>query len=174
MSLLVNVLLIVVVRIIDVSLGTVRTVLIVRGKRTIGAFIGFVEVLIWFLIVRTALTTVDASIWIAIAYAGGFSLGTYVGAWLEEKLAIGNASIQVITKGHRDDLVKALRDGGFAVSTVITQGKDKENLLLMIEVNRKRIREARGIINEIAPDSFVTISDIKQIIGGYFYNDMRR
>ncbi len=174
MALFLSVLLIIIVRIIDVSLGTVRMVLIVRGKRMIGAVIGFVEILVWFLVVRAALTADESEFVIAIAYAGGFAIGTYIGVWLEEKLAIGSASIQVITKGIREDLVKALRDGGFAVSTVVTQGKDKENLLLMIEVNRKRIQEAKKIIDGVAPDSFVTISDIKQIRGGYFTNNVRR
>lgn len=174
MDLLINMLLIMSVRVIDVSMGTIRTVLIVRGKRKIGALIGFVEVLVWFLIVRRALTIDEPSLWIAVAYAGGFSIGTYIGALLEEKLAIGNASIQVITKGIRNDLVEILRKKGFAVSTVVTQGKDSKNLLLIIEVNRKRINEARSVIKKIDPDSFVTISDVKQIIGGYFHNDMSR
>ena len=68
-------LLIMSVRVIDVSMGTIRTVL--EGKK-IGALIGFVEVLVWFLIVRRALTIDEPSLWIAVAYAGGFSIGTYI------------------------------------------------------------------------------------------------
>jgi uncharacterized protein YebE (UPF0316 family) len=173
-TILITSLIIMIVRIIDVSMGTLRTVLIVRGKRVIGAFIGFVEVLIWFLVVRQALTAADISMWIAIAYAAGFAIGTFVGSWIEERLAIGNASINVITRGKRNDLVKELRDKGFAVSTVITQGKDQENLLLMIEINRKMIDNAIKIINDIAPDSFVTISDVRHSKGGYFPRNIRR
>lgn len=174
MNFIINLCLIILVRIIDVSLGTIRTVLVIREKKTIGAFIGFVEVLVWFLIVRRALTTDEGSFWIAIAYAGGFAIGTYTGAWLEEKMAIGNASIQIITKGIRYDLVKILRNNGFAVSTMSVQGKDTDNLMLIIEVNRKRIKIAKEIIKKHAPDSFVIISDIKQTLGGYFDNDVRR
>ena len=93
------------VRIIDVSMGTLRTVLVVRGRRLTGAFIGFFEVLVWFLIVSQALTSDSNSIWIAIAYASGFSTGTFVGSWIEEKLAIGSSSFNIITKGLRYDLV---------------------------------------------------------------------
>lgn len=170
MSLLLTCLLIIVVRIIDVSLGTVRMVLSVRGKKLFGSLIGFIEVLIWFLIVREALVGDEFSIWIALSYAAGFSLGTYIGIWLEEKLAIGSVSIQVITKGIKNDAVKKVRAEGFAVSTVVTQGKDQENLLLMIEVNRKEIKRALKLINKIVPDSFITVSDIKHITGGYFPN----
>ncbi len=174
MNFIINLFLIIFVRIIDVSLGTIRTVLIIREKKSIGALIGFVEVLVWFLIVRRALTTDEGSFWIAMAYAGGFAIGTYTGAWLEEKMAIGNASIQIITKGERYDLVKTLRDNGFAVSTIVVQGKDKDNLMLIIEVNRKKIAIAKKVIKDTAPDSFVIISDIKQTLGGYFHNEVRR
>ncbi len=174
MEILIICIIIIAVRIVDVSLGTVRMVLIVRGNRRIGAMIGFIEVLIWFLVVRRALMVEEQSLWVAMSYAGGFSLGTFLGVKLEEILAIGNASIQVITKGIREDLVDVLRKNGFAVSTVVTKGIKNENLMLLIEVNRKRIKEAVQIVNEVTPDSFVTISDVKHIIGGYFPGHVRR
>ncbi len=168
MTLFFNCLLIFGVRIVDVSLGTLRTVLVVRGKRLVGACIGFIEVLVWFLIVSKALAGENSSLWVAIAYSGGFSAGTFVGSWLEEKLAIGSSSVNVITRGLRYDLVELLRDKGFGVSTINCQGRDSENLMLLIEVDRKKTKTVRDIINNTAPDSFVTISDTKQIINGYF------
>lgn len=170
MDLFLTCLIIIVVRIIDVSLGTVRMVLSVRGKKALGSIIGFVEVLIWFLIVREALTAEGSSLWIAISYATGFGLGTYIGVWLEEKLAIGNVSIQVIIKGLKSDLVKIIRDAGFAVSTIITEGKDQKNLMLIIEVNRKEIKQALAVVYKTFPDAFVTVSDTKLVTGGYFPN----
>lgn len=168
MDLLFNCLLILVIRIIDVTLGTLSTVLVIRGKKGIGSIIGFIDVTIWFLVVRQALSIENASIWIAIAYAGGFAAGTYVGSWLEEKLAIGSCSLNVIARGLRYDLVDALRSKGFGVSSVVCEGKDSENLMLLIEVDRRKTRAVRNIINDIAPDSFITISDTRQIINGYF------
>ena len=70
------------VRIVDVTLGTTRTMFTVKGKRLIASLIGFFEVLIWFLIVREALQTEDKSILIAISYALGFATGTYIGGFI--------------------------------------------------------------------------------------------
>jgi uncharacterized protein YebE (UPF0316 family) len=168
MSLLLNCLVIFAVRIVDVSLGTLSTVLVIRGKKGLGSITGFIDIIIWFLIVREALSIENASLWIAVAYAGGYAAGTYAGSWLEEKLAIGSASLTVVTRGIRNDLVKAIRAKGFAVSVVECQGKDSKNLLLLIEVDRRRIKDVRTIINEVASDSFIAISDTKSIINGYF------
>ena len=66
-------------RIFDVTLGTVRTMFTVKGKRLIASLIGFIEVLIWFLVVREALNTESKSIFVAISYALGFATGTYIG-----------------------------------------------------------------------------------------------
>ena len=168
MELLINCLIIFIVRIVDVTLGTLSTVLVIRGKKGLGSIIGFIDVVIWFLLVRQALSIENASLWIAIAYAGGYAAGTYTGSWIEEKLAIGNSSFTVITKGLRYDVVELLRQRGFGVSSVLSKGIDSENLMLLIEVDRKKIKAVRNIINEIAPDSFIAISDTRQIINGYF------
>ena len=44
-------------RILDVSIGTVRTMIMVRGKMYITAILAFIEVFIWFLVAREALVT---------------------------------------------------------------------------------------------------------------------
>ena len=75
-----------VVRILDVSLGTCRTVMVVKGKTLYATIIGFIEVFIWFLIVREALNTDVESIWIAISYSLGFATGTYLGGIISKKL----------------------------------------------------------------------------------------
>jgi uncharacterized protein YebE (UPF0316 family) len=168
MDLFLNCLIIFLVRIVDVTLGTLSTVLVIRGKRTLGSIIGFIDVVIWFLVVRQALSIESASIWIAFAYAGGYAMGTYAGSWLEEKIAIGNSSVNIITKGLRYDLVDTLRETGFGVSSLVIQGKDKENLLILVDVNRRKVKDVTDIANKLASDSYISISDTRQIINGYF------
>ena len=66
-------------RITDVTLGTIKTIFSVRGKTLIAGAISFIEVFIWFVIVKEALNTDIKSIWIVISYAGGYSMGTILG-----------------------------------------------------------------------------------------------
>jgi uncharacterized protein YebE (UPF0316 family) len=168
MDLLLNCLMIFFVRIVDVSLGTLGTVLIIRNKRFLGSVIGFVNVAIWFLVVRQALSIENASLWITVAYAGGFATGTYVGSWVESKLAFGSSSVTVITRGVRDDVVDVVRKTGYAVSVVKCHGKEGENLMLIIEVGRKKVNDVIKVVNTIVPDSFISVSDTTKIINGYF------
>ena len=85
------------VRIIDVSLGTIRTIVTVKDRRLIASLIGFIEVFVWFVIVKEALNTDETSLFVAISYALGFSTGTYIGSYLSNKYIKGNFGVQVIT-----------------------------------------------------------------------------
>ena len=80
------------VRILDVTMGTFRTILTVKSKPVQACLIGFIEALIWFLVVKEALNTDSDSIFIALAYAGGFATGTYLGGKLSQKLISGNST----------------------------------------------------------------------------------
>ena len=108
------------VRILDVSLGTIRTMFVVRGKKLISSIIGFFEILVWFLVVKEALQTESNSIFIAISYSLGFATGNYIGALLSDKLITGNVSVQVFT--NNNNLEKILREHGYGVSSVVYKG----------------------------------------------------
>ena len=110
------------VRILDVSLGTTRTIVMVKGKTTLASIIGFFEVLIWFLVVKEALNTDINSIWIAVAYAGGFATGTFVGGFLSNKFIKGNFGVQVILSKNDNKVVNTLRKEGYAVSVIDVKG----------------------------------------------------
>ena len=73
-------------RVADVGLGTIRVQFIVRRKKLPAAMIGFVEVLIFILIVSRVIR--DIQHWpYVLAYAGGFAAGTLLGMYLSEKFA---------------------------------------------------------------------------------------
>ena len=114
-------------RILDVSLGTVRTIVTVKGERLLASLVGFVEVIIWYVIVKEVLNTPENSLWLGISYALGFATGTYIGAYISERFISGNFGVQVITSNNSMDLVYALREAGYAVSVIDVRGKNEGN-----------------------------------------------
>ncbi|MEA3422498.1 MAG: DUF5698 domain-containing protein [Bacillota bacterium] len=106
-------------KIIEVSLMTIRVVLITRGERLIGAIIGFFEVVIWIIIMGNVLSDISSDPLKLVAYAGGFAAGNYVGSWIEEKLGIGMAEVQaIVLKEHGKGLAEVIREQNFAVTVV--------------------------------------------------------
>ena len=155
------------VRILDVSLGTVRTLFTVKGKRRIASVIGFIEVLIWFLVVKEALNTEESSIFIAISYALGFATGTYIGGILSSLLIKGKIEVQVFTENN--NLVKILREAGFAVTVIDCKGYNTEaKYMLYISVEKKKEKTLRQIIKDIDSKAFIVEHESNYVENGYF------
>lgn len=154
------------VRIIDVSLGTFRTIITVKGKAFYASVIGFIEVFVWFLIVREALNTDVESIWIAISYSLGFATGTYIGSILSKHFIEGTLSIQIITTKY--NLVNAIRENGYGVSVINVNGKDEEEkYMLFIEIKNKSLKQLRGLASSIDKNCFFIVTETKYVQNGY-------
>ena len=125
-------------RILDVSLGTLRTIITVKGKNLLAACIGFIEICIWFTIVREALNTDETSMFVMLSYAAGYATGTYIGGVISKKVIRGTVSMQIITANH--NLVNVIRDNGYAVSVMNIKGQEEiDKYMLYIEVNNKKM-----------------------------------
>ncbi|HCC71510.1 MAG TPA: hypothetical protein DEQ09_10230 [Bacteroidales bacterium] len=149
-------------RIADVSLGTIRIIFVARGMKHIAPIIGFFEILIWLLAISRIFQDLDN--WVAyIAYAGGFATGNYIGMLLEERLAIGHEMIRVITKSEALDLVEALKDSGFGVTSIRAHGVEGEVGVVYVIVKRSMVKSVLKIINEYNPRALYTIESIKLV-----------
>jgi uncharacterized protein YebE (UPF0316 family) len=157
-------------RIVDVSLGTVRTIMTVKGKIALASVIGFVEVFVWFVIVRTALDSREDSLWVAIAYAGGFATGTYTGGALANRFMRGFLDIQIVTSARNSALIAAIRDGGFAVSVLNVNSSQyaDEKYMLVIEIRDDQLDRLRRIVRSVDPDAFIMARETKLIYNGFF------
>mgnify|MGYP000147850142 FL=1 len=156
------------VRILDVSLGTIRTMFVVRGKKLISSMIGFFEILVWFLVVKEALQTESNSIFIAISYSLGFATGNYIGALLSDKLITGNVSVQVFT--NNNNLEKILREHGYGVSSVVYTGYEEEahKHMLFINIDKKKEKALRELIKKNDKEAFIIVNETKYVENGYF------
>lgn len=158
------------VRIIDVSLGTIRTVLTVKDKIVLASTIGFFEVLVWFLIVKDALNSTNNSILIAISYALGFATGTYVGGFLAKIFTgRGTLSVQIVINNEDQELIDVLHKRGYAVSVMQVSGyHEASKLLLFLEIDSSLLNGLRKIVNTVNDKAFVVVSDSKAVYNGYF------
>lgn len=159
---------IILAKIVEVSMATVRMVLITKGERKIGAIIAFFEVSLWVILVSTVLDNIMGDPFKIVAYALGFSVGNYLGSWIEEKIGIGLAEMQVILmEEHSVKVVTALRDKGYAVTVMKGEGKKHPRSILLMYVQRNKIRECANLIRNIEENAVITVSDKKSVYGGY-------
>lgn len=161
-------------RIIDVSLSTVRVIVVVKGKTVLGCIIGICEALIWFLIVREALLfEADSTLSylaIAFAYAGGFATGTFVGGRCADKFIKGNVKVQIVTSGKNDKLLDAIRDAGYAITVldINTSFFGKKKYMIFSEIKSNQLNEFKELVYSLDENAFVTVDETKYVYNGYF------
>jgi uncharacterized protein YebE (UPF0316 family) len=159
-------------RIVDVSLSTMRILLAVRGRKLIVPIIGFGEVLVWVFAAGNAIRHLESP-WHVLGYALGFSTGTLVGLWLEEKLAIGIATMRIVTRHVEAGLADRLRQLGCGVTEFAAQGREGPVEVVFTVVPRREIPNVLAAAEEWDPDAFITIEEPRQIRRGWMYSTPR-
>ncbi len=163
---IVSLLLIFFARVLDVSIGTFRIILVSRGYRNIAPFLGFFEVLIWITAIGHVMKNLN-SIYSYIFYAAGFATGTFVGMRIEALVSIGYQSVRIITTEKVTALPLTLREEGFGITTVHGRGMKGEVMLIYTTAQRSRIKHLLEIVEQLEPNSFITIEDVRSYKSGY-------
>ncbi len=149
-------------RILDVSMGTLRIIFIAKGLKHFAAILGFFESLIWLIAVTQVMQNLSS--WQTyVAFALGFAAGNYVGVVLEEKIALGNLLIRVITMKEADELVGFLRKSGYGVTSVDAQGESGPVKLIFSITKRRNLGKIIDIIKQYNPNAFYTIEDMRYV-----------
>ncbi len=157
-------------RIFDVSLATIRMVLTIKEKTLYSACIAFTEGIIWFLVVREALNyESEGSVYVAFAYATGFSLGTFFGGKISKFFVKSNVTLQIVTSNRDDNVIANIRKAGFAVTVVNVNGSDfgDEKYLLFAEIPSKNLRELKALVHSLDEKAFVMVQETKHVFNGY-------
>jgi len=133
--------LIVLARITDVSLDTIRTVSVIQGRRAFAAVLGFFEAVVYICAVAKVLLNMNQPVY-ALAYGLGFAAGTYLGMVIEQRLAFGKQLVFFLTpKGPQ--LAEVLRVGNYRVAEVKGHTREGDLTILCVEIRR---REAKSLI----------------------------
>jgi uncharacterized protein YebE (UPF0316 family) len=159
-------LLILCARLCDVSLATVRIILVSRGMKKVAPFVGFFEALIWLLAISQVMQHLDH--WINyVAYAGGFAAGTWLGISIESRLALGLLSVRIITPEDASDLIGHLRAQHFGVTDFAARGVSGNVRLIFMVIQRKNLDKVMRIVRDFHPKAFVSISDVRSVSAGF-------
>jgi uncharacterized protein YebE (UPF0316 family) len=154
-------------RICDVSMGTIRVIFVSRGYRYLAPVLGFFEISIWLLAISQVMRDInDVSIY--IAYAAGFAMGTFVGIWLEERLSLGTVLVRVVTGRDSTNLIDALSDEGYGITTHAAEGAQGPVTIVFTVVKRQDLPHVAGIIKEFNPHAFYSVEDIRHASEGVF------
>ena len=160
-------LLILISKVTEVSLGTVRQILINKGYRREGTILSFFEIVLWTFVASRVIIGIAGAPVKGIVYSIGFSLGVYLGSRIESFLALGRVLVQaIVAKEQSEVLIIALRNRGYAVTTMEARGRDSEKTVLMIFANRKGKEEIIREIHGLEKNAMIITNDVSTLQGG--------
>jgi uncharacterized protein YebE (UPF0316 family) len=142
----------------DVTIGTVRHLCVIRGRRKTAGMLGFVEASIW--VMATGSVFSHLSNWMnVVAFAGGFACGNMLGMWIEEQLAIGVRTVRLISREDSRAIVERLRKASFKVTTIEGRGAFGPVEIALVIVYRKSVEAVVNMARQIDPQVVVTVDE---------------
>lgn len=154
-------------RVVDMSLDVIRMLLLTRGRKLQASLVGFLEVSIFIMILNYVLQDGLTDPGKIVAYAAGFATGNLVGGVMEERMAMGYASLQVFPPVDKvDELTALFRKEGFGVTLVTGEGRDGYRKILFLFLKRKNLSRALRVVNRYDPKIFFSVSDARFVHGG--------
>lgn len=158
---------IVVINILYVSLSTIRFIFVMKGRRPLASGLSVIEVFVYIVGLDIALKNIHQPINL-IAYCIGWGIGVYLGSKIEEWLALGYVTVQIIVDHEGKTLADALRERGYGVTSWLAEGRDGPRLAMLVLAKRSNEKRLMQLLQDIAPKSFVVSHDPRQFRGGFW------
>ena len=160
-------LLIFLARVFDVTLGTLRIIFTSRGLRKLAPLLGFVETFVWIMAV-SSLVKHAQNVAAYVGYAGGFATGTFVGMFLENKLAMGTVTVRAIIRRDPKELIQALLAAGYGFTTVDGEGSIGEVKIIYTTFKRQDLPVVIDIFHRTLPGAFLSVEEVRSTEQGVF------
>lgn len=154
-------------RVVDMSLDTLRMLFVIRGRKALAWVLGFIQSTLWVIAITSVLSNLD-NILNIIGYAGGFATGIVVGMTIEERLAIGHGNLRIISPRKGSAITEQLREAGYGVTELPGRGRDGMVTILDVSVKRKDILNVRKLVDQTDPDAFITVEEIRPLHRGFW------
>lgn len=150
-------------RIVDVSIGTVRTIVTVQGRTRLAFILGFFEVTLWVTIISAIVKQIYTAPILAIFYGLGFATGNVVGIAIERKMALGHSALHAFSKQAGEAIAARLRQRGQVVTTFQGEGRDGPVTEVLVVCRRKDIRWIIESVKAEDPDAFYVIAQAREV-----------
>jgi uncharacterized protein YebE (UPF0316 family) len=154
--------LIFIARVSDVSINTIRVIYMLNGRRFLSTALGFFESMIWLMAISQILQNMTNPV-SYLAYSGGFATGIYVGMLIEERLAIGNVIIRIISQRDATEMIKNLREFGIRITVLDAEDNNGPVSVIFLIAKRQELEQITGIVERTNPMAVFTVEGLKSV-----------
>ena len=156
-------------KIVEISIQSLKTCMMVKGQRLKAAGLGFIECMIWGLVISTIISTLGDNFTLLFFYCTGYAVGLFLGSTIESKIAIGTSNLELIANDESTELITAfLTERNMGYTVLEGRGsKDKMNMIFIVLARKETPRVLREIRKVCDNRVFVSVSEVSKYAGGY-------
>lgn len=153
----------------EVTFDTLRIVFVGKGKKLPGALCGTISLSIWVTLVGFILANITTDPLKAVFYVLAYAVGILVGSMLEQWMAVGFTSMQIVLSEEDGmKVAERLKEHDFGVTILDGHSVSGEiKHVLLIQLRRKRIPEVIKLTHGFCPEAVVSVSDVRSLRGGF-------
>ena len=156
-------------KIVEISIQSLKTCMMVKGQRLKAAGLGFVECMIWGLVISTIISTLGDNYLLLVFYCFGYAVGLFLGSTIESKIAIGTSNLELIANDESTELITTyLKEKNMGYTVLDGRGsKDKMNMIFIVLARKETPKVLRDIRKVCDNKVFVVASEVSKYAGGY-------
>ena len=156
-------------KIVEITIQSLKTCMMVKGQRLKAAGLGFVECTIWGLVISTIIGTLGDNLLLLLFYCVGYATGLFLGSTLESKIALGTSNLELIAGDESTAKITAyLKESGRGYTVFEGQGSKEKMNMIFIVLPRKEAPKALKDIRRVCDNKvFVAVSEVSKYAGGY-------
>lgn len=155
-----------VIQICYVSLNAIRTVLMIKGLKIQASVLSTFEIFIYIVGLSLVLDKTDSAVGLAV-YSLSYGAGILLGIFIEQKIAFGYVTLQIISDSGIE-MAPKLRSKGYGVTSWYGEGAQGPRLVYIVLARRKNYAKLKNLIQQIDPKAFIILSEPNNFVGGYW------
>ena len=156
-------------KIVEITIQSLKTCMMVKGQRLKAAGLGFIECTIWGLVISTLIGTLGDNLLLLVFYCAGYATGLFLGSTLESKIALGTSNLELIASDESTEKITAyLKENGMGYTVFEGHGsKEKMNMIFVVLPRKETPKTLREIRHACDGKVFVAVSEVSKYAGGY-------
>ncbi len=156
-------------KIIEITIQSLKTCMMVKGERLKAAGLGFVECTVWGLVISTMITSLGDNLFLLFFYCLGYAVGLFLGSTIENKIALGTSNLEIIANGENTaKITEYLEEHGLGYTVFEGYGsKDKMNMIFIVIARKEAGRVLKELRRLCDNKLFVAVSEVSKYAGGY-------
>ena len=156
-------------KIVEITIQSLKTCMMVKGQRLKAAGLGFLECTIWGLVISTIIGTLGDNLFLLLFYCVGYATGLFLGSTIEGKIALGTSSLELIAgEESTEKITEYLRENKRGSKVFEGHGAvDAMHMIFIVLPRREATRVLRDIRRICDGKVFVVAADVSKYAGGY-------